>query len=179
MGPIIVLILRILVPFGIFKHPLAFGVICLILDGLDVVLIDALGTGAFPLVDNFYDENYHFIDKILDTYYLTFEMIISLRWKEKLARNTSIILYAWRLVGVILFEITGIRKIIFFAPNLFENFFIFYLVARKKYHDWEIKSFKRLFIILFLLYIPKFGQEYVLHWQEAQPWTWFKARFLN
>lgn len=181
MAPIIVFLLRLIVPLGIFKKPLLFGVIALLLDGADVILIDglrALGVDGFPQVYSFFDWHYHFFDKYFDTYYLLIECIVSLRWKEKFARNTSIVLFLWRLAGFILFEITHIRLILFFAPNLFENFFLFYLIARKVSPGWEVRNGRRLAIALFLLYIPKFGQEYLLHLKQAQPWEWFKATFL-
>jgi hypothetical protein len=33
--------------------------------------------------------------------------------------------------------------------------------------------------VLALLYIPKFGQEYLLHFSEATPWNWFKETILS
>ena len=179
MGPLIVLLLRIFVPITIFRWPLAAGIVAMLLDGADVILADAIGYGHFPTVDTFYRRNYHLLDKYLDMYYLFFEFIVSLRWQELLARWTSAFLFIWRALGFALFEFTGIRIILFFAPNLFENFYIFYLAARKIYPEWQVRTKKRLFIILAMLYIPKFGQEYLLHVKQAQPWTWFKAEFLK
>lgn len=178
MGPLIVLTLRIFVPLAIFRWPLGMGIVVMLLDGTDVILVDAIGYGYFPKVDSFYHQNYHMLDKYLDMYYLFFEFLVSLRWQELLAKWTSVILFIWRTIGFALFELTGMRIILFFAPNLFENFYIFYLAARKIYPEWQIRTKKRLFIVLALLYIPKFGQEYLLHVRQAQPWTWFKGSFL-
>ena len=33
-------------------------------------------------------------------------------------------------------------------------------------------------IVLLVLYIPKIGQEYVLHFAEITPWNSFKSTFL-
>lgn len=179
MGPIIVLILRLLCPFLLFRYPLFAGVFLMLLDGADVILIDAIGLGMFPTVDAAYNNNYHFIDKYLDMYYLTFAMFVSLRWKEQLARRTSSYLYLWRLIGFVLFEATKLRYVLFLAPNLFENFFLFYLVMKKINPQWKVRTKKRLLLFLVLLYIPKFGQEYILHVKQAQPWMWVKMHILS
>jgi len=34
-------------------------------------------------------------------------------------------------------------------------------------------------LVLFLLYIPKFGQEYLLHYSEATHWNWVKETVLG
>ena len=110
-------------------------------------------------------------------YYLALELVVSLRWRELLAKWTSVALFVWRAAGFALFELTGLRVILFFAPNMFENFFLFYLIARRVHPGWEVRTLKRLAIALALLYIQKFGQEYFLHVREAQPWEWLKGTF--
>lgn len=178
MGPIVVLVLRLCVPWLILKYPLGGAVLAWICDALDVVLIDAIGMGMFPELDAFYNANYHILDKYFDTYFLLFEVIVASRWKEKLARNTAIWLFLWRFIGFVAFEITHIRPILFLAPNLFNNFYGFYLITRKFKKNWEFGTKKRLFTILALLYIPKFFQEYFLHIRQIQPWTWVKNNLL-
>src|SRR3989338_1311313 len=101
-GPTIVLFIRILVPLTIFRFPLGGGLASAAIDALDVVLITILGMGDF--------NNYHSIDKLLDSYYLLFMAIKSLNW-EPLAKWTSVITFLYRVVGVILFEITHVRPL--------------------------------------------------------------------
>ena len=175
MDALLVLGLRILIPLGILRYPLVFGLLAVFFDAVDVILMDAIQTDSLPVLTNFFHQNYHALDKWLDTYYLGIAFLVSLKWKEVLAKRTSIVLFLWRLAGVIAFELTHLRAVLFFAPNLFENFFFFYLIARKIKPGWEIKTKKRLFIILGLLYIPKFFQEYLLHVMQAQPWNWLKS----
>lgn len=151
----------------------------MLLDGLDVVIADIIGIGNLPIIAEYYNISYHAIDKYLDMYYLFFAFLVSFRWQEHLAKTTSVWLFVWRAVGFVLFEVTKARVFLFFAPNLFENFYLFYLVVKHYKPQWKIKTKKRLFIILFLLYIPKFFQEYLLHVMEAQPWTWFKTKYLT
>ncbi len=148
----------------------------MLLDGADVILVDVLGmllgeSGGFG-------DSYHAMDKWLDVYFFSFELIVSLRWTNRLARNASVILFVYRFIGFILFEITGIRKLLFFFPNLFENFFLYYLAAVRFFPQFVPKTKKQLFVILTILYIPKFFQEWILHYQQMQPWNWFKETFL-
>ena len=149
----------------------------MILDAVDVVIADILWMSFGLSTDLGFP--YHALDKWLDMYYLSFELIVSLRWTNNLARNTSIALFFYRLIGVIAFEITGIRKILFFVPNLFENFFLYCAATIRLAPKLVPKNYRQLAIVLFLLYIPKFGQEWVLHFKEMQPWDWIKNTFLG
>ena len=141
-------------------------------DGFDVVLVDVLGllTGESGGFGTYYQR----MDKWLDIYYLSFEAGVSLRWPNRLARNTSIFLFVYRFIGLVLFEITHARVLFFFFPNLFENFFVYYVFVARFFPKLAPTNLKQLGLVLFILYIPKFGQEWLLHYQQAQPWNWFK-----
>ena len=71
------------------------------------------------------------LDKVLDTYYLTIELYVAWRWRERLLRGTAAVLYAWRLVGAILFELTAFHPLLLVFPNLFENFFFYVLITQE------------------------------------------------
>ena len=174
---VIVVALRIIVPFSIFRWRLSGALASMILDALDVVLVDVIATALNQ--QGGFGDHYQTFDKWLDVYYLSFEAIVSLMWANHLARNTSIALFVFRLVGIVAFEITGIRKLIFFFPNLFENFFLYIVVVEKFFPKLMPKNLKQLALVLVLLYIPKFGQEWLLHYQQAQPWNWFKEVVLR
>lgn len=165
MGPLIVVILRLIVPLSIFKNPLLGGVLSMLLDAIDVVLIDVIDQGNFS--------NYHQLDKYLDIYYLSFELIMLLKFKSALIRRTAIFLFVYRFIGFLLFEFSQIRIFLFLFPNLFENFFLF-VFAYKHFFDKEISTYRGLILILLILLIPKMAQEYLLHFAEAKPWNWFK-----
>jgi hypothetical protein len=130
VGLIIIFGLRLLVPLTIFRWPLWGGLASLIIDAADTNIVKPFGV-EIP--------NYTFTDKYLDTYYLSIELIVSLRWNNNLAKKTSIFLYFWRLVGVIGFQLTKIEYLLFIFPNLFENFFVFFELLRKL-HVWRIGS---------------------------------------
>jgi hypothetical protein len=171
-----VILLRLAVPLLIFRYPLAGGVVALLLDGADVILVELFA----PIIggQGYFGSNYHTLDKWLDVYYLFFLLLISMRWQDMLARRTSILLFAFRMIGVLAFELTGMRKILFFFPNLFENFVLFILFAKRFTPHLIPQTVRQLGMILLLLYIPKFFQEYLLHYAQAQPWQWFKQTFL-
>src|SRR5687767_8535111 len=116
MDPII-LVLRILVPLSIFRFPLLGGLLSLFLDGLD------WWVNIFGIED--IQRNYQILDKLLDIYYLSIEAYVVLRWRNESARFLGLSLYIYRLVGVILFELTGARIFLFVFMNLFESFFLF------------------------------------------------------
>ena len=78
-----------------------------------------------------------------------------------------------------MFEVTGFRKLLFIFPNLFENYFIYYLVVKKWFPRFVPKTVRATVITLLILLIPKMFQEWILHYQAYTPWWWFKTNFLN
>ena len=175
LGLFVVYAIRLLVPLTIFRWPLMGALASFIVDALDTTIGRLFGV-SIP--------DYTLTDKYLDTYYLTIELIVSLRWFNKLARNTSIFLYVWRLVGLIAFKITGLQYLLVFAPNLFEHFFLFYVFLRKigketKEKVW-LNSLKRLVVVLLILLVLKIPQELVVHvWKIGSPVPTFLEWFKN
>ncbi len=177
MARLIVIALRLLVPVTIFRWPLAGGVISMLLDGADVILVDIIATLIGE--EGGFGDTYQATDKTLDLYYLSFEFIVSLRWESHLARYASIALFVYRLAGLGLFALTGLRVLLFIFPNLFENFFIYYVAAIRFFPHLLPKTPLQLFLVLAILYIPKFAQEWILHFQELHPWGIFKSTFIT
>ena len=177
MAALFVILIRLIIPISIFRWPLVGSILSMLADGADVILVDVFS--KFLGEPSGFGSDYHFLDKWLDLYYFSFQFYVSLGWKDVLAKRTSITLFIFRLAGSIIFELTHIRKILFFFPNLFENFFLYYLVVKKYFPRLIPKTFPSLALILFLLYIPKFFQELILHYLQLQPWNWFKETFLS
>ena len=96
-------------------------------------------------------------------------------------RNAAIGLFLIRLVGIGAFELTGeeFRKLIFFFPNLFENFFLYYIVCDRFWPRLIPTKISSLIVVLLILYIPKFFQEYILHFAEVKPWQWIRSNILS
>lgn len=168
-GQIIVIALRIIVPLLILWRPLAGGIVAMLLDAFDVVIVEFFGPGGMG-------DHYHSIDKLLDTYYLSLEMWMALKWTERLPRITALVLFVYRLIGVVVFEFTGWRPTMFVFPNLFENWFLFVLIRNQFFPGIRLDTWRRIGFWLFLLYIPKVFQEYLLHVAQAQPWGWIKEK---
>jgi hypothetical protein len=168
-GELIIIALRLAVPLLILRWNLAGGIIAMLLDGADVIIIDALGRGGFG-------DHYHTLDKVLDGYYLTLELLVALRWQSPWARTPAIALFIYRAIGVVLFEVTHRRIFLFFFPNMFENWWLYVVVVRQFWPRLYPCSLKTTAIPLALLLIPKMGQEYLLHFTEAKPWQFIKRQ---
>ena len=144
----------------------------MLLDGADVILVDLISSGGFG-------PHYPQIDKALDTYYLTIELLVSLTWASPYARLPSIILYAYRLVGVAAFELSSERVLLFIFPNLFENWWLYCVASKRLWPSFYPRSWRGVAAALLLLLIPKMAQEYLLHYTEAKPWEWTKEHILR
>lgn len=164
---VLVLALRLVVPFSILRWPLAGMFFSIVADALDVMIFDKFG-------GKFWSDNYHADDKVLDIYYLAFAFIAAHKWKDLLARRTAKILFLWRFVGFAVFELSGLRPAFLLAPAIFENFYIAWLVILKFSPNFYLTP-KRLFIILIATGIPKIAQEYVMHFAYPdQTWHFLK-----
>ena len=123
-GELIVVAIRLAVPLLILRYNLLGGLAAVAVDALDVVIIEVIGLGGFG-------DHYSQLDKALDTYYLTIELVVAWGWDNPWTRIPAIVFYVHRVLGVILFEFTGTRWLLLVFPNLFENFYIAYLVLRR------------------------------------------------
>jgi hypothetical protein len=171
-GAAIVIAIRLIVPLLIFKRPLIGGVAAAVVDTIDVVLISVMNIGGFG-------DYYHTTDKLLDAYYLSFELLVALRWDNAYARWICAGLFPYRMLGVVLFELTGQRVMLFVFPNLFENWWLYCAFTLGYAPRYAPGSARASAIALVLLLIPKMGQEYMLHYAEVQPWDWIKRTILR
>jgi hypothetical protein len=177
IAQLLVVAVRLIVPLSILRWPLAGALASMAVDALDVVLVDAFARalgepGEFGPV-------YAQLDKVLDTYYLTIELYVAWRWTEALLRRTAAILYLWRLVGAILFELTAYHPLLLVFPNLFENFFLYVLITKKWASRLVPRSLPQLSLVLLVLLLPKLVQEWLLHYEETHPWQWFQEHVLE
>jgi hypothetical protein len=179
VSALIVLTLRIILPLTILKNRITGAILSMALGMLDVVVVDALQAGFGETAVGF-GENYQMFDKWLDMYYLSIEAVVCLGWPNRLAKVAGISLFLLRLAGISALEIRGeeFRKLIGFFPNLFENFFLYYIICERFAPRLIPKKIKSLLIVLLILYLPKFPQEYFLHFSEVKPWQWFRANIL-
>lgn len=155
---ILVVGLRFLLPLLIPYFPLPAIVACLLLDGVDQTIFQVFTD--LPLA------GYQSYDKALDVYYLTVAYLSTLRnWSHLLAFRVSRFLYYYRLVGVVAFELTGLRPLLLLFPNTFEYFFIWYEAVRL----WSPRAVRRLTRVgvisaaAFIWIVIKLPQEYWIH----------------
>lgn len=179
---VIILLIRLILPLSIFRWPLFGALVMLAAEIQDVKLFETFGPGHIP------DIYYHNLDKLLDTYYLFFEFLVTRRWVDSLARKTAQGLFVWRLIGVLVFEVTSFfgvpfRPALVLGPNIFEYFYLFW-TALKKWFPQFLLTPRKLFIILLVLGLPKIFQEYIMHYYyRNQIWFlfwdyfdgWFKS----
>jgi len=166
LGLIIVIILRLIVPFSILRYPLAGFLTAILLDVFDAPLASLIGGHTLGFGGDFIE--YNLIDKWLDTYFLFFGFLVSLRWQNSLAKKTASLLFWFRFFGVVVFSLTGLRALLFFFPNIFEFFYLYYLTIARRFPALSPDSFKKLMLILIILLIPKLFFEYLLHVQQLE-----------
>jgi hypothetical protein len=167
---VVVVGLRFLLPLFIPKWPLPAVLACLVVDGLDQSVFQAFG---------FDPPGYQNYDKAMDLFYLSVAFLASLQnWTRSSAVGISRFLFFYRMVGVMAFEITGVRTLLLIFPNTFEYFFIAYEAVRLR---WDPRRFSTRFWIVTAACIwvfVKLPQEYWIHvaqldftdtWQEV-PW---------
>jgi hypothetical protein len=147
---------RLLLPFTIPTWPLVGAVACMILDSIDQSIFQQFP--AIPL------DGYQSYDKSLDIYYLAIIYMSTMRnWTNAGAFKMSFFLYYYRLIGVVAFELTQVRAILFILPNTFEYFFDFVEAVRL---GWDWKRMGKWTVILsaaFIWVFIKLPQEWWIH----------------
>jgi hypothetical protein len=169
---------RILVPLLMLKRPL-FGIIA-------SIFMDAIDHESITLVVRAMEPNSHMDylfyqqqDKVLDSYMCAIAAYTSLSWKEPLARKTSVALFFYRLIGVIIFMVTQFRPIFVLFPNVIELFYLYYAYMLYKTPDYTIGSKKKLLIILIVLSTIKLTQEYTVHVLDSKPIVYIRYNVLK
>ena len=153
---LIVIIVRLSGSIPVLFAPLLGSIFAILIDLSDLFIIGNLDLGGV--------RNYQKLDKILDISYLITFLIVSLRWST-LEKRISILLFIFRITGMILYEITGSRIILFTFPNIFEFWFVgvsFYKFIKRE----KILDLKKIYIILGISTFLKLLQEWILHWNK-------------
>ena len=147
---------RFLLPLLIPFYPLPAIIACLLLDGVDQSIFQAFTN--LPL------DGYQSYDKALDIYYLTVAYISTFRnWTHLFAFRVSRFLLYYRLVGVVLFELTGARALLLIFPNTFEYFFIWYEAVRLWWNTQRLSRRAVLVAAAAIWIVIKLPQEYWIH----------------
>lgn len=157
-------VFRFLAPLLIFRNPKFTIFLAIVFDSLDYQF--------FPrTLPNWYEYYSHW-DKVMDTYQAgIFFLYMHFRWSSVVHKRIGYALWILRTVGVVFYELTAWRLILFVFPDLFENFFVFIEYA---YHS-SFKLFRSLtevpiLVALTILGILKLIQEYFIHIRQVLPW---------
>jgi hypothetical protein len=153
LGVLAFVAFRVVVSLPVLRWPFAGGVLAVVGDLADLLLRDLLHLGG--AVD------YQLLDKLLDQVYLALFLVVALRW-EGVERRVSIALFAVRLVGSLLFFLTGERLVLLLVPNVFETWFLLValLHTRRRPLTWTAP---RLAAALAFVTTLKLGHEFALH----------------
>ncbi|HYD34635.1 MAG TPA: hypothetical protein VD999_01065 [Vitreimonas sp.] len=161
--PLLLTAIRLLIPFSILVWPLAGLLLSATIDMYDWKFFPFSDEASYALYQNW--------DKTLDFYYWLFALFITFKWSEKTARLLAVGLFGWRIVGMVIFFLSQWRPALFFFPNVFENFVLFYLAyaavakGRPLFTSWQIMA-----TVLLSIVVPKLVHEYFMHFLAKQPW---------
>jgi hypothetical protein len=149
---LVIAAIRIAGSLPVLRWPLAGGILAILVDLSDLLLRDTLDLGGVG--------DYQSLDKWLDLVYLCTFLIVALRWDGR-ARSIAVALFAYRLVGFALFELTAARPLLLVFPNVFEFWFLFVAAAGPaRVASW---SGARVAVVLLALTGAKEVQEWALH----------------
>ncbi len=151
-----VILARLLLPLLIPKYPLPAILVCLLVDGVDQTI--------FQTFTDVRLDGYQSFDKALDIYYLVIAYLSTLRnWRNSHAFGISRFLLYYRLVGVVLFELSEWRPLLLIFPNTFEYFFIYYEVVRSGWHASRLSHRTLLLVAAGIWVFIKLPQEWWIH----------------
>ena len=149
----IIAAIRVAGSLPVLRWAFAGALIAVAVDFSDLFLKNLIDLGG--------TNNYQEFDKYLDLFYMAAFAIVAWRWPDP-ERAVLLVLFAFRMAGVVVFEVTGNRGVLPYFPNLFEFFFIFVAAQRHWWPNFRYPT-AAFAIILPLLLIPKLFQEYALH----------------
>jgi hypothetical protein len=121
---LIIAVVRVLGSLPVLFFPFPGAIIATLTDQSDLFLMNLIHAGGV--------RDYQEFDKTLDQVYMLTFLMVALRW-HGIPRTIAVVLYIYRVIGVITFEITGVRDILIVFPNLFEFWFVF-VAALKFFH---------------------------------------------
>jgi hypothetical protein len=159
---LVIAIVRVAGSLPVLRWPLAGGILAILVDLSDLLLMDILDLGGVP--------DYQRLDKALDLVYLVTFLVVALRWTGP-DRWVSVALFVFRIVGFVAFEATGERALLLVFPNVFETWF---LLIALLHHRWDPVpwSARSLVPALAGVLAAKELQEWAIHWARLfDAWT--------
>jgi len=123
---------------------------------------------------------------LIDLVYMVTFLLAALRWRG-VTRRVALALFAFRMVGVAVFEVTQARWVLMAFPNVFEFWFVFVAARNHYFQRYELTAMRTALWLLVVLALKE-GQEYFLHvWQYLDRfnaiqvvenwWNWIAGLF--
>ena len=153
---VIVVLLRLGIPLLIPRYALPAI--------LGALVIDAADQTIFQQLTDLDLDGYQGYDKALDVYYLAIAYLATVRnWRDPFAYRVAAFLWYYRLVGVVLFELTDVRAVLLIFPNTFEYFFIAYEAVRTRWNPLRLSRRAVIGMAAFIWIVIKLPQEWWIH----------------
>jgi hypothetical protein len=150
---LIIGLIRVAGSLPVLRWAFAGAVIAVLVDFSDLFFREWLDLGSV--------RNYQSFDKWLDLAYLATFLIVALRWKG-VPRTVAVVLFLFRMAGVVTFELTGNRYVLLAFPNVFEFWFIGVAAQKHWWPDYRLRWKSANYWLLLALAL-KMGQEWTLH----------------
>lgn len=155
----IVVLARLIVPLAIPRHPVPALV--------TVLAIDAVDQSVFQAFTDIELDGYQTYDKALDVYYLMIAYASTIRnWGGGVAFQVGRLLWYYRLVGVVAFEYTDARWLLFAFPNTFEFYFLAIELWKVSRNPFKLSTGQVIGIAAVIWVVIKLPQEWWLHIAE-------------
>lgn len=149
----VIAVVRIAGSLPVLRWPFWGAVIAILFDLSDLFMMNLLHLGGV--------RGYQSFDKWLDQVYMAAFLVVALRW-DVWPRLVAVGLYAFRMAGFVVFELTEERAVLIVFPNLFEAWFL--LVAGVTEFRIDVRRQRPLVISAAVVLVAlKFFQEYALH----------------
>ena len=137
----------------ILRWALIGSITAILVDFSDLFLMNLLELGGV--------RDYQSLDKALDLAYMATFLWVALRWRSG-SRSIAIGLFSYRILGVLVFEITDSRSVLLAFPNIFE-FWVIFVAAWIHYRPNRTLTMRVSLVYLVPLTLLKETQEYLLH----------------
>lgn len=158
-----VILVRLVLSTVILRYPLAGGILAIFLDYHDLNILMSIDRPAMG--------SYQQWEKALDLWYLALEAYIALSWQNQFVKYSAFLMFIYRMFGIILFEITQKGIMLVFFPNIFEFFYLAYLIQLRFFKKDFMVSKLVILVVFFVLLTPKLFHEYLLHVNTTHPWN--------
>jgi hypothetical protein len=142
---------RVVTALPALRWPFAGGLFAIVADFSDLFLMNAIG-GI---------EDYQRLDKLCDLAYMLVFLRVALGWTG-LERTVAVGLFAFRMIGEVVFELSAARWTLLVFPNVFEFWFLA-VAALHHYRPGGRVSRRDAAVALVALLLGKEAQEYFLH----------------